>query len=71
MSEALVIVGQGMAGTKLVEELVARALGRYAIILIGDEPHLGYNRVLLSSLLAKEVKADDIELKPRGWWHKY
>ncbi len=70
MSEPLVIVGQGMAGTKLVEELVARALGRYAIILVGDEPHRGYNRVLLSSLLANEVKADDIELKPRGWWAK-
>ncbi len=70
MSEPLVIVGQGMAGTKLAEELVARALGRYAIILVGEEPHRGYNRVLLSSLLAKEVKADDIELKPRGWWAK-
>ena len=70
MGEALVIVGQGMAGTKLAEELVARALGRYAIILVGDEPHRGYNRVLLSSLLAKEVKADDIELKPRRWWEK-
>lgn len=70
LSEPLVIVGQGMAGTKLAEELVARALGRYAIILVGDEPHRGYNRVLLSSLLAQEVKADDIELKPRGWWEK-
>ena len=70
MSEPLVIVGQGMAGTKLAEELVARALGRYAIILVGDEPHRGYNRVLLSSLLAREVKAEDIELKPRGWWAK-
>ena len=70
MSESLVIVGQGMAGTKLAEELVARALGRYAIILVGEEPHRGYNRVLLSSLLAKEVKADDIELKPPGWWAK-
>ena len=70
MSEPLVIVGQGMAGTKLAEELSARALGRYAIILIGDEPRRAYNRVLLSSLLAREVVADDIELKPRSWWEK-
>ena len=70
MSEPLVIVGQGMAGTKLAEELSARALGRYAIILIGDEPRRSYNRVLLSSLLAREVVADDIELKPRVWWEK-
>ena len=68
MSEPLVIIGQGMAGTKLAEELSARALGRYSIILVGAEPRRAYNRVLLSSLLAKEVVADDIELKPRGWW---
>ena len=70
MSEPLVIVGQGMAGTKLAEELSQRALGRYSIILVGDEPRRAYNRVLLSSLLAREVSADDIELKPRGWWAK-
>ena len=70
MSEPLVIVGQGMAGTKLAEELSARALGRYSIILIGDEPRRAYNRVLLSSLLAREVTAEDIELKPRLWWER-
>lgn len=68
MSEPLVIVGQGMAGTKLAEELSRRALGRYSIILIGGEPRRAYNRVLLSSLLAREVVAEDIELKPRQWW---
>jgi nitrite reductase (NADH) large subunit len=70
MSEPLVIIGQGMAGTKLAEELSQRALGRYSIVLIGDEPRRAYNRVLLSSLLAREVAADDIELKPRAWWAK-
>jgi nitrite reductase (NADH) large subunit len=68
MSEPLVIIGQGMAGTKLAEELSARALGRYSIILVGAEPRRAYNRVLLSSLLAQEVVADDLELKPRAWW---
>src|SRR6195952_2269245 len=68
MSEPLVIIGQGMAGTKPAEGLSARALGRYSIIVVGAEPRRGYNRVLLSSLLAKEVVADDIELKPRLWW---
>ena len=70
MSEPLIIVGQGMAGTKLAEEMSQRALGRYAIVLVGDEPRRAYNRVLLSSLLAREVAADDIELKPRTWWAK-
>ena len=52
MSEPLVIVGNGMAAAKLVEELSQTALGRYAIAVIGEEPRLAYNRVLLSSVLA-------------------
>ena len=70
MGEPLVIVGQGMAATRLVEELTARALGRYSIIIIGAEPRRAYNRVLLSSLLAGEAAADDIELKPQSWWQR-
>lgn len=71
MGEALVIVGQGMAATRLVEELSKRALGRYALIVIGAEPFRAYNRVLLSSLLAGEVAAGDIELKPSQWWTRH
>jgi nitrite reductase (NADH) large subunit len=70
MSEPIVIIGQGMAATKLVEELSQRALGRYALIVIGAERRRAYNRVLLSSLLAREVVADEIELKPAHWWAK-
>ena len=63
MSEPLVIIGNGMATMRLVEELSQRALGRYAIAVIGEEPRLAYNRVLLSSVLAREVSRADIELK--------
>ena len=68
MSEPLVIVGNGMAATRFVEELAARALGRHAVAVIGAEPRLAYNRVLLSALLADEVAAADIELRPARWW---
>ena len=68
MSEPLVIIGNGMAATRLVEELSASALGRYAIAVVGDEPSLAYNRVLLSSVLAREVAPEDIELKAAAWW---
>jgi nitrite reductase (NADH) large subunit len=68
MSEPLVIVGNGMAAARLVDELVKNALGRYAIAVIGDEPRLAYNRVLLSSVLAGETASHDIELKPAAWW---
>src|SRR5215475_3654349 len=68
MSEPLVIVGNGMAAARLCEELAERALGRYAVAVIGEEPQLAYNRVLLSAVLAGEVRAADISLKPKSWW---
>jgi nitrite reductase (NADH) large subunit len=57
-----------MAAARLVDELVKTTLGRYAIAVIGDEPRLAYNRVLLSSVLAGETASHDIELRPAGWW---
>ena len=68
MSEPLVVVGNGMAAARLVEELAKAALGRHAIAVVGDEPRLAYNRVLLSSVLAGETASHDIELKPAKWW---
>jgi nitrite reductase (NADH) large subunit len=70
MSEPLVIIGNGMAAMRLVEELAQRALGRYAIAVIGEEPRLAYNRILLSSVLAREVSRAEIELKPAKWWRE-
>src|ERR1700687_5575981 len=57
-----------MAAARLADELAKAALGRYAIAVIGDEPRLAYNRVLLSSVLAGETASHDIELKPAEWW---
>ena len=57
MSEPLVIVGNGMPAACLCEELAQRGLGRYAVAVIREEPRLAYNRVLLSSVLAGEVRA--------------
>ena len=68
MSEPLVIVGNGMAAMRLVEQLTQRALGRYAIAVVGEEPRLAYNRVLLSSVLAQEASRSEIELKSARWW---
>ena len=68
MSEPFVIIGNGMAAARLADEMARRALGRYAVAVVGEEPHLAYNRVLLSSLLADEVSLADIELKSARWW---
>src|SRR3989441_11842653 len=56
-----------MAAARLVDELTKVAQGRYAIAVIGDEPRLAYNRVLLSSVLAGETASHDIELRPANW----
>jgi nitrite reductase (NADH) large subunit len=68
MSEPLVVIGNGMAAARLAQEIARRALGRYAVAVIGDEPRLAYNRVLLSSVLAGEIASQDIELQPAAWW---
>src|SRR5438874_13819852 len=68
VSEALVIVGNGMAAARLVDELAKTSLGRYAVAVIGEEPRLAYNRVLLSSVLAGETGSHEIELRPADWW---
>jgi nitrite reductase (NADH) large subunit len=59
-----------MAAARLVDELSKCALGLYAIAVIGDEPRLAYNRVLLSSVLAGETASEDIELRSAAWWRE-
>ncbi|HEX3861962.1 MAG TPA: nitrite reductase large subunit NirB [Stellaceae bacterium] len=66
--ERLVVVGNGMAAMRTVEELLARAPWQYDITVIGAEPHPNYNRIMLSSVLAGEKVMDDIVINPRGWY---
>ena len=68
---SLVVVGNGMAGMRTVEELLQMAPGLYDITVFGEEPHGNYNRILLSPLLAGEKSVDDIMLNPREWYAKY
>jgi nitrite reductase (NADH) large subunit len=66
--ERLLVVGAGMAGLKLVEELVELCPGRYDIAMVGAEARPAYNRVLLSSLLAGDACEGDIALRPTAWY---
>jgi nitrite reductase (NADH) large subunit len=70
MSEPLVVIGNGMAAARFVDEITTRALGRYSIAVIGNEGKLAYNRILLSSVLADETKLLDIELRSADWWQR-
>jgi nitrite reductase (NADH) large subunit len=68
MRERLIIVGNGMAGLRVVEEVVKRCPHRFMTTVIGAEPEPAYNRVLLSTLLAGEIGEPDVALKPRSWY---
>src|SRR4051812_44314112 len=68
MSQPLVVIGNGMAAARLAQEMAKSALGRYAIAVVGDEPRLAYNRVLLSSVLAGDVTPEDLDLQSANWW---
>lgn len=64
----LVVVGNGMAGMRTVEELLKIAPEFYDITVFGDEPYPNYNRIMLSPVLANEQTIDDIILNSREWY---
>ncbi|RBY85753.1 nitrite reductase large subunit NirB [Blastococcus sp. TF02A-30] len=65
----LVVVGNGMAGARFVEEVLERGGGdSFRITVFGDEPHGNYNRIMLSPVLAGESHEDDIVLNSHEWY---
>ena len=64
----LVLVGNGMAGVRALEELLKAAPELYDITVFGDEPHPNYNRIMLSPVLAGEQTAEQIVLNSREWY---
>ena len=65
----LVVVGNGMAGVACVEQILKHA-PKFAITVFGDETHVNYNRILLSSVLAGEKAADEIVLNGLDWYEQ-
>jgi nitrite reductase (NADH) large subunit len=66
--QRLVVVGNGMAGCRAVEEILARDPDRYAITIFGAEPRVNYNRIMLSPVLAGEKSFDDIVINDAAWY---
>ncbi|WP_308128251.1 nitrite reductase large subunit NirB [Modestobacter italicus] len=67
--QRLVVVGNGMAGARVVEEVLERGGGeQFAITVFGEEPHGNYNRIMLSHVLAGEEHEDDIVLNSHDWY---
>jgi len=68
MKERLVVVGNGMAGIRTVEEIIKRAPNAFDITVFGAEPRVNYNRIMLSPVLAGESTFDEIILNDQDWY---
>jgi len=64
----LVVIGNGMAGMRTLEELLKLQPDMYDITVFGAEPHPNYNRILLSPVLAGEQAFEEIILNPLSWY---
>ncbi|MGB3796001.1 MAG: nitrite reductase large subunit NirB [Alteraurantiacibacter sp.] len=68
--QRLVVIGNGMAGCRAVEEILEREAGRFDIIIFGAEPRVNYNRIMLSPVLAGEKTFDEIVLNTADWYEE-
>src|ERR1700743_764354 len=66
--QKLVVVGNGMAGCRAVEEVLKRDPDRYEIVIFGAEPRVNYNRIMLSPVLAGEKTFADIVINDEAWY---
>lgn len=67
----LLIIGNGMAATRLLDELLLRDAGRFAITVIGEESAPGYNRILLSPWLAGEKTNEQVITHDQAWYYRH
>jgi nitrite reductase [NAD(P)H] large subunit len=68
MKQKLVVVGNGMAGARAAEEVLARARDRFDIVMFGAEPYGNYNRILLSNILSGAQDTSEIFINPLDWY---
>ncbi|MBI3618104.1 MAG: NAD(P)/FAD-dependent oxidoreductase [Candidatus Omnitrophica bacterium] len=68
MQKRLVVIGNGMAGARVVEEILKRAPGVFEIVMFGAEPYGNYNRILLSNVLNQSQKPEEIFLNSLTWY---
>jgi nitrite reductase (NADH) large subunit len=66
----LVVIGNGMAGARVVEEILQRDPQQFAITMFGAEPYGNYNRILLSNVLNGSQRMEETFLNPLSWYEK-
>ncbi|WP_420381031.1 nitrite reductase large subunit NirB [Novosphingobium sp.] len=64
----LVVIGNGMAGCRAVEDILARDPGLFTVTIFGAEPRVNYNRIMLSPVLSGEKSFDEIVINPAAWY---
>ena len=69
--ERLVVIGNGMAAGRAMEELFARAPGRYDVTVFGAEPRVNYNRIMLSPVLSGETTYEQILIHDEAWYRQH
>ena len=69
--EKLVVIGNGMAGCRAVEEIIARDPDRFDITIFGAEPRVNYNRIMLSPVLAGEKSFEEIIINDEAWYDQH
>ena len=66
--QKLVLIGNGMAGVRCVEEILGLAPDRFEITIFGGEPHPNYNRIMLSKVLQGDTTVNDITINDWQWY---
>jgi len=68
MKKKIVVIGNGMAGARVVEEILKRAADQCEIVMFGAEPYGNYNRILLSNVLNQSQEASEITMNSLEWY---
>lgn len=68
MKQKLVMVGNGMAGIRTIEEIIEREPDMFEITVIGEEPYPNYNRIMLSNILQKKMTVEETILNDYDWY---
>lgn len=69
--QKLVLVGNGMAGLRCIESIIMNNPNAFEITIFGSEPHVNYNRILLSTVLQGNTSFEDIKINDRNWYKKH
>lgn len=70
MKEKLVVIGNGMSGLRTIEDLLEIDKNRYEITIYGEEPHVNYNRIMLSYILSQEKTFEDTIINHLSWYEQ-